>query len=125
MVAEYWKTVVRKPRHAGGDTGAWKVEVEYRVGAKVAVVEARLADGSRDGAQVVVPIMLPPKDRVVVRFVDEHSEVRYQAEGEIRWSRAGDNKEVWSSGIRFSEPIDFETLGELFLNDLLHVDSEA
>jgi hypothetical protein len=83
-----------------------------------ASIEVGLLDLSRDGARFRSSVPLAEAEAITVRIDDERSGLRLTRSGTVRWTRP-DGGGTWSVGCRFSRPLEWETLGELFLNEVL------
>ncbi len=107
--------VLRSPRHPSPGT---LVEVLRAPGGLTNVVEAELINLSREGFQLRLPIVLDDQELVIMRITTPGHGVDAIFPATVRWQReelSGD----WLAGCKTSWQIDLETLGELFLNEIL------
>lgn len=110
--------VARRPRHRAGDVAPLRVEVERAPGSVPGSVDVELVDLSRTGARLRSPVPLAEAEAITVRLHDQPSQPRLTRSGTVRWTRP-DRGGTWSIGCQFSQPVDWETLGELFLGEIL------
>ncbi len=124
MSAQEFCQVVRKPRHqATGDTSL-RVWVERPDGRdRIVAAEAHLVDVSRNGLQVQVNKLFATGEAIVVRIAGAAG-LEVSLPGTVQWQRAAE-KGAWSVGCSFPEPLAWETIGELFLNQILATDAPA
>jgi hypothetical protein len=80
-----------------------------------------LLDLSRNGFQVKVPVPLNTQSPLNLRFRMEGSQMDLMLPGTIRWQRPASDG-TWLAGCQTDRPIDWETLGELFLRGVLSTD---
>ena len=114
MPADYWKHVARAPRHLAGDAEPPQVQIAQASGK---VIEAELRDLSRQGCQVRVPVPMTVGEPVIVRIEQAESGFQLTIEGTVRWQRPDEG--AWLVGCRAARDVDWESLGELFLNGIL------
>lgn len=109
--------VARSPRHAS--TGV-TVEVRRSPGGSGSAVGAALINLSREGFQLRLSSALNEQESLVMRiFAPEHGmDVMFPAT--VRWQRHEDGS--WLAGCQTSWQLDLETLGELFLSEILAQD---
>ena len=113
--------VARKPRHqAAQQTAVWLV-VEPVAPSLSEPIEVELVDLSRGGVQFRSGVPLSVGETIRVQLQDAKSGLELNRQGTVRWTKAL-GPGTWSIGCRFFEPVDWETLGELFLNDVLSTD---
>ena len=113
--------VARKPRHqAAQQPGVWLV-VEPVAPSLSEPIEVELVDLSRGGVRFRSDVPLSVGETIRVRLEDAGSGLELNRQGTVRWTKAV-RPGIWSMGCRFFEPVDWETLGELFLNDVLSTD---
>jgi hypothetical protein len=98
------------------------VYVERGAGNGTRELDAELLDLSRHGLRIGTPLPLYQEEAIKVHIEHDPSGVRLALPAVVRWQRGADD--VWSAGCQFDEPLAFETLGELFLNDILAVETE-
>jgi hypothetical protein len=117
MNANSWNYVARRPRHPAGGTAEVEAEIQ-RPAAGAAPVEARLVDLSRHGVRLQVAVPLAVREPVTVRLCHQPSGIDLALPATVQWQNAEGHRE-WSLGCLFDRPIDWETLGECFLNEIL------
>jgi len=77
-----------------------------------------MVDLSRHGVRLQVTVPLTTEDPITVRLREESSGIDLTLPATVQWQNPeGDRK--WSLGCLFDQPMEWETLGELFLNELL------
>jgi len=110
--------IVRDPRHRAKDiTKAW-AEVLRRGGRLPKRLPAMLIDLSRKGIQLRVAMLLERGERITVRLLHLPLEEEYALDATVQWMRLADGN-TYAVGCQFDDEIDFEILGELFLDGLL------
>ncbi|MEQ8786256.1 MAG: PilZ domain-containing protein [Pirellulaceae bacterium] len=119
MADEFWNYVVRRPRHVGRRTEIVHVQLRRDEGRLPDVVEAELVDLSRGGLQLVVPTPLSKGEHVQVRISCGENSFDNDVAATVRWLRRTEDGAAWHLGLRFKEELQFDLLGELFLNDAL------
>ena len=124
MVDKYWEYIARKPRHRATDPAGLRAEVERSAGALPALVEAEVLNLSRDGIQLRLAVPLLAGESITVRLQHEKCEPSPTLSAAVRWRRPEEDQ-AWSAGCVFTRPVDWETLGELFLNELLAKDGSS
>ncbi len=82
---------------------------------------AELVNFSRDGFRLRVPAPLIVNEPVVVLIEDRNSPFSLTISATARWQRP-ESGDTWLTGFKFDRQADWETLGELFLNDILTMD---
>ncbi|MFH1922964.1 MAG: PilZ domain-containing protein [Planctomycetota bacterium] len=113
--------VARRPRHQAVGSAAPRLEVERCPGGVPESVEAELLDLSRSGVRFRTAAPLSPGESILVRLAHDDSELLLVRSGAVQWIR-GDQEGVYSVGCHFDQPVEWETLGELFLNGILSTD---
>jgi hypothetical protein len=113
--------VARRPRHPAAGCRGPCVRVERGAGGEPGPIDAELLDLSRSGARLRVAAPLKVGEAITVRLVDEKSGVELTRPSTVRWQRAEDDQ-TWSVGCMFTQHVEWETLGELFLNQILSTD---
>jgi PilZ domain-containing protein len=113
--------VVRDPRHQATDTVKLNIEVRRSAGER-RLLGAELIDFSRDGFRLRVPAPLIVNEPVEVLIEDRNTPFSLTISAIAQWQRpeSGDN---WLTGFKLDRQADWETLGELFLNEILTMDS--
>ncbi len=120
MSSEDLRYTPRQPRYASVGPNA-RVEIEQVVGGLTGLVQAELQDLSRNGFQVKVPVPLNTQSPLNLRFSIQGSQMDVILPGTIRWQRLASDG-TWLAGCQTDRPIDWETLGELFLSGVLSTD---
>ncbi len=113
----------RSPRHQSTGTAALEVEVE-RSSRESPIVGGELVDLSRSGFRLRTTGPLAVNESVTVRFRHAESELDLALPSTVRWQRP-EAGEKWLVGFESERQVDWETLGELFLNDILNVDEPS
>jgi hypothetical protein len=113
--------VSRRPRHQSAGSAGPRVQVERGPGREPSPIDAELLDLSRGGTRLRVAAPLKVGEAITVRLVDEKSGVELTRPSTVRWQRAEDDQ-TWTVGCMFTQQVEWETLGELFLNNLLSTD---
>jgi hypothetical protein len=116
MSDDYAEFIARRPRHRANAEIA--VEVARADGAEPPNVQAAMLDVSREGFCLRTPLELEIGETITVRLWDADSGFDLTLPGTVRWQRPDDDG-IWTVGCQSPEPLDWETLGELFLNELL------
>lgn len=116
--------VPRRARHTAAGSAALRVFIEFEGAAAGGVVEAELLDLSRTGLQLRLPCFLEEGRRVAVRLEDTQAQSRLEFQATVRWSRH-EPDDTCVVGFALAGGIAWESLGELFLHDLLRTDPPA
>ena len=112
----------RRPRHDVTAAAGFPVEVERSAAKEPGPIEAELVDLSRGGYQLRTSVPLAKGESITLKLYDEKSGLRLALPGTVRWTRSRDGA-TWLQGCRTSSPIEWETLGELFLSEILATDA--
>jgi len=112
------KYVFRRPRHFAGRTTELRVEVERPAGHQPAVLQAELVNLSRDGFQLRIALPLEVEEPVTLRLRDEKSGFSMTLPGIVRWRHREDG-DTCLLGCSSASQVAWETLGELFLHEIL------
>lgn len=110
--------VPRSPRHPSSGT---LVEVIRAPGGLAGAVQAELVNLSREGFQLRLPLVLDNQEQVIMRITTPDHRVDTMFPATVRWQReelSGD----WLAGCKTDWQLDLETLGELFLSEILATD---
>ncbi len=110
--------IARDPRHPS--TGI-RVEVRRSPGGVADSVDAVLVNLSREGFQLRLPTAAEKHDTVVMKITAPEQGVDVMFPADVRWCREGDGD--WLVGCKTNWQVDLETLGELFLNEILVADA--
>jgi hypothetical protein len=108
----------RAPRHPS--TGA-TVEVRRSPGGSTDSIGAELVNLSREGFQLRLPLALDEQEMLVMRICDQDRGVDLMFPAIVRWQR-GETNGNWLAGCQTSWQLDLETLGQLFLSEILVAD---
>lgn len=122
MAAEYQGYWARKPRYAGNQSHRLEVRLE-RPADPAPAPAAELVDLSRSGMQLRASAPVATGESIVVRLRDVESGVDLSLPATVR-SLAPERPGAWRVGCRFTREVPLETLGELFLNDILMPQAE-
>lgn len=117
MANKLQQFVARNPRHQPTDKAELNIEVRRSVG-EPRSFGAELIDFSRDGFRLRAPIPLIVNEPVEVLIEDRNSTFSLTVSATAQWQRP-ENGDTWLTGLKFDRQADWETLGELFLNDIL------
>ncbi len=109
--------IARDPRHPS--TGI-RVEVRRSPGGLADSVDAVLVNLSRDGFQLRLPIATEKHETIVMKITAPEQAVDVMFPADVRWCREDDGN--WLAGCRTSWQVNLETLGELFLSEILVAD---
>ena len=112
--------VARDPRHQPTDTAELKIEIRRSVGEPRSLT-AELIDLSRDGFKFRVPTPLIVNEPVEMLIEDRNSPFSLTVSATAQWQRP-ESGDTWLTGFKFNRQADWETMGELFLNDILAMD---
>ena len=110
--------ISRRPRHQAAGSPAVRVRVERADGEEPVSIEAELLDLSRSGVRLRVAADLKIQEPITVQLYDESSGLRLTRRAKVRWRRP-EQGEITSVGCLFEEQVEWEMLGELFLNEVL------
>ena len=121
MASDFSRYVLRRPRHpATGDLG-FPVAVRRSAPDSPGPIDAGLVDLSREGFRVRSDVPLEIGESLFMDLFEETSGLRLTLPGTVRWRLAeGDGR--WLLGCQSKRQLDWETLGELFLNKVLLAD---
>jgi hypothetical protein len=125
MQPEPWNFVGRKPRHHVADAGDVSVRLDCKgpIAADAESLPAELIDFARNGARLRIAggperTCPAPGEEVVLGLSSQKSGLNIRLPGAIRWQQA-EGPGQWLIGCEFDEEVPLETLGELFLNEIL------
>jgi hypothetical protein len=114
----------RRPRHQATDPTAHRLRIERGPGNTPRSIEATLLDLSSTGAQLRVPVPLEVAEAITLHLRPEASQLPITRSGTVRWARRDDQGD-WLVGCLLDRQLDWETLGELFLEGVLSTDRPA
>ena len=120
MSFDYLQHTARRPRYSSASKA--RVEVEQTVDGLTGLVQAELQNLSRNGYQVKIPVPLNTQRPLNLRLRIEDSQIDLRLPGIVRWQRPARDG-TWLAGCQADCPIDWETLGELFLSGVLSTDA--
>ncbi len=117
MSLSYLDYALRQPRHEVSEPGL-PVEAERAAGREPNPVSANLFDLSRDGFQLQTGTPLELGETVAITVPLERPGLGLRLTGTVRWQKPN-GEATWRSGCQAAAPLDWETLGELFLAGVL------
>lgn len=112
----------RGPRHLSAEGEAATIELRNRLEQPHPDHLGHPADISRTGMHLVLSKSLPESATVFVTLRDVGGKAILAREAHVQWARRSIDQK-WHVGIEFAEPLDWETLGELFLRNILNADA--
>jgi hypothetical protein len=118
MPTEFWNQVPRRPRYQANGSNGIRAEIQCADGNAVPV---QLQDLSRMGFQLRVPRPLAVGEIVLLKLRIEESAPAMAWPATVQWQRSTDD-EAWLIGCLCEHPVDWESLGELFLNGAISQD---
>jgi PilZ domain-containing protein len=123
MASKNWDYVGRKPRHLVADADLVAVRLGREGGTPEECLDAELVDFARNGARLRIvdsagSAWLAEGARAVLHVRSLRPGVDIGLPGTVRWRR-GDGPGLWLIGCEFDQEVPLETLGELFLNEIL------
>lgn len=124
MAKQFWEFVARGPRHQAAGDPHLQVEVVRDPHQTPAMIEAELVDLSRDGLQLRAPVPLAERETIAVKLRHAESGVDLTLPATVCWCRPQEDG-TWSAGCASTERVDWESLGELFLGEILATDEPA
>lgn len=121
MSSEYLHYAARRPRYTAVGPGI-PVEVQPTADGSTGPVQGELRDLSRNGFQVKLPVPAAIHTPLELRLRIEGSGNDLTLPGTVRWQRpTGDD--AWLVGCEADCPVDWETMGNLFLGGVLSTDA--
>lgn len=113
--------IARNPRHLAAEEGGFTCRVERDEEQTPREVEGQLADLSRTGVQLTVAEPLEIGEAAMLQLGDPDSPASLRRGAVLRWQQpAGEG--AWSLGFEFRREVEWETLGEFFLGNILSTD---
>jgi len=120
-MSDFSQYVFRRPRHPTTGLMGYPVSVRRSAPQSPGPLEAALVDLSRDGFRVRSLEPLEIGESVSIEIFEESSKLSVSLAGVVRW-RLEDGDGGWLAGCQAKRQLDWETLGELFLNRVLLAD---
>jgi hypothetical protein len=114
---------VRSPRHEALPAAEVQVEIERPLYDGLLVKGCELMNLSRSGCQLRAAEPLRPSERVVVRLALKPQQPLFEITAVVRWQSHDEALGTWHIGCQFDKELGWEALGELFLENILSVDS--
>lgn len=111
---------MKPPATISSDRPGLTVRVDLQSDGPDASTAARLLDCSRTDAQLIVAHRVTPGERILVRLRDDESGLQLDVAGTVAWQEQ-ENEVAWRIGCQFTQELDWETLGELFLCGILEI----
>ena len=112
----------RKPRHQVADGSQFSVCLNRVEGEPAESLKAELIDFARHGARLRVAdrpnAASSNGEAVVLQLRSAKPGLDIRLPGRIRWQQA-EGPGLWLIGCEFDQEVSLETLGELFLNEIL------
>jgi len=124
MTDAYWNYTTRKPRHRAAGSDGLRVEICRIATETAALVRAELVDLSREGLQLHTTMSLPDGEPIIVHIVDKPACIDLTMSAAVRWCRS-EQEGRWLIGCQSDGPLPWETLGELFLGEILATDAHS
>ena len=111
---------MKPPVTIASDRPGLTVRVDLQSDGPDASTTARLLDCSRTDAQLIVAHRVSLGERILVRLRDDESGLQLDVAGTVAWQEQ-ENEFSWRIGCRFTQELDWESLGELFLCGILEM----
>lgn len=123
MASDNWNYVGRKPRHQVADPGAVTVRLTRTGVEPPETTMVELLDFARNGVRLRLAERVGARpfvsgDAVLLQLASENSKIDFGRPATVRWQRA-EGPGLWQLGCEFKDEVSLETLGELFLNEIL------
>ena len=119
MTADISRQVLRLPRHPAVQEQGVPVTVTTQ---STPPTSARLLDLSRHGFRLRCPLGLALGEELRLELRREQCGLDLALRGSIRW-RQGEASGAFVLGCESAQPLDWETLGELFLHRVLSTET--
>ena len=113
--------VARRPRHEAAGSAGFRLEVERAAGREPSPVEGQLLDLSRNGIRLRVAAPLELNETITIRLWDEKSGFEMTHSGRVR-RQTPEEGGTWSVGCELTPHVEWQTLGEMFFNEILSTD---
>jgi hypothetical protein len=117
MATDFLAYEARAPRHEAVAAAQLNIEVQCE-STPTEPLPAELVDLSRDGFQLCLPSRVAADELVIAHVRDANSSLQLHLTGQVRWQRKSDDGR-WFVGFQSLQELDWETMGELFLNEIL------
>ena len=124
MASSVNQQTVRLPRHTVSEEGRTQLQVLRQPGQKPQVFAAELVDLSRLGAQFICSTSLETDEAIVLQIILPSSSLDVRLPAKVRWERP-ESDGLLAIGCVLDDEMDWETLGEMFLNGVLSADLPA
>ncbi len=121
MVENHWDFSLREPRHRTSAVEGCEVRIERSPGKDPLVTSGRLVDLSRSGFKLRVLVPLEIGEPLIMQIRDDRLTTDTAFSGVVQWCRRGEQA-GWLLGCQATDLAEYETLGELFINDILSLD---
>jgi hypothetical protein len=112
--------VVRHPRHLASGEPILQCRVRRRDGLLCGESLPQLLDFSRGGCCLRWSVQLEKFESIVVQLCDDLNGLSLDLPATVRWVRCDDGD--YTAGCQFTEEVDYELLGELFLSGFLSME---
>jgi len=110
--------IARHPRFDVVNDENLHVLVEIKVGDKIERLESSLVNISRRGVRLHVPADLKEDDHLNLQIRQTNSDLNICRKAQVQWSAQIDEG-INVVGCRLASDINWEVMGELFLNDMI------
>jgi hypothetical protein len=114
--------VLRLPRHAASGDAGFPVAVRRSTAESPVAVAADLLDLSRHGFRLRTAVPLEIGESLYLDVFEEKSGLTLALPATVRW-RLEEPDRRWLLGCQTKQELDWETLGELFLSQVLVADT--
>ena len=114
---------VRSPRHEALPAADVWIEIERPLYDGLMVKGCELTNLSRSGCQLRATEPLRPSERVLVRLALKPHKPLFEVSAVVRWQSHDEALGAWVLGCRFDQELPWEAMGELFLENVLSVDT--
>ena len=121
MAENHWGFTSRQPRHRASAAEGCEVRIERSPGKDPLVTSGRLIDLSRGGFSLRVLVPLEIGEPLTIQIRDDRLTSDITLAGVVQWCRRGEQA-GWFLGCQATDLAEYETLGELFINDILSTD---
>jgi hypothetical protein len=122
MSNDFLQYVPRRPRYRATHRRPLRVTVQRSAEHQPAVISAELVDFSRSGFSLRLTVPVEAQEVITLQIREQESELYLAQSGTVQW-QCCDGPEAWLIGCKTSLDLDWETLGELFLNEILSTEA--